>query len=259
MSTASQVSTASPMSAAIEVAGLTKRFGSFTAVDDVSFTVRTGEIFGFIGPNGSGKSTTIKMLIGLLSATAGSGRVLGYDITAQPEEIRGRIGYMSQKFSLYDDLTAGENITFYAGVYGLSGRRAGQAIDRALGLVGLTGIEDIPASDLSTGWRQRLGLACAMVHEPRLIFLDEPTGGVDPAARREFWDLLYSMASRGVTIFVTTHYMDEAGHCQHLCLIDAGRIVADGSPAEIMARAGAKDLDQIFASLVAGGGKGLTA
>lgn len=243
------------MPAAIDIKGLTKRFGSFTAVDRASFSVRPGEIFGFIGPNGSGKSTTIKMLVGLLSPTSGEGMVLGHDITREAEAIRSQIGYMSQRFSLYDDLTAGENLAFFAGVYGLAGRAADEAAERALNLAGLIGIEEIAASALSTGWRQRLGLACAIVHRPRLIFLDEPTGGVDPSARREFWDLLYSMADEGITIFVTTHYMDEADHCQHLCLIDAGQIVADGSPREIKERAGAQNLDEIFASLASAGGK----
>lgn len=181
--------------------------------------------------------------------------MLGHDIKREAEAIRNRIGYMSQRFSLYDDLTALENLLFFAGVYGLSGRAAGEAARRALNLAGLNGIENMAASALSAGWRQRLGLACAIVHQPRLIFLDEPTGGVDPSARREFWDLLYSMADEGITIFVTTHYMDEADHCQHLCLIDAGQIVADGSPREIKERAGAQNLDEIFAGLAAAGGK----
>jgi len=240
--------------AVIEVSGLRKRFGDFTAVDGVSFQVEQGEIFGFIGPNGSGKSTTIRLLLGLLTPTEGKGTVLGFDTARQSEEIRQRIGYMAQRFSLYDDLTAGENIRFYAGIYGLGGNEAKRRIAEALDLVGLEGIDALPARTLSTGWRQRLGLACALVHRPRLLFLDEPTGGVDPVARREFWDLLYSLADSGVTIFVTTHYMDEADHCNHLCLINAGRIVAYGTPSRIKEQAGARDLEEIFARMVETGG-----
>ncbi|MGE5623651.1 MAG: ABC transporter ATP-binding protein [Methanocella sp.] len=238
----------------IRVHGLKKNFGDFVAVAGLDFAVKQGEIFGFIGPNGSGKSTTIRMLLGLLSPTAGGGTVLGYDISRESEAIRRRIGYMAQKFSLYDELTAGENIRFYAGVYGLAGEEAGRRIREALSLVGLSGIERLKTSELATGWRQRLALACALVHRPRLLFLDEPTGGVDPIARRDFWDLLYALASDGVTIFVTTHYMDEADHCHHLCLIHDGRIVTYGTPREIKERAGARDLEEIFARIVETGG-----
>jgi ABC-2 type transport system ATP-binding protein len=240
----------------ISIKGLRKEFGDFVAVDDISFSVAEGEIFGFIGPNGSGKSTTIRMLLGLLTPTGGGGSVLGYDIARDSEAIRRRIGYMAQRFSLYDELTAGENIRFYAGIYGLHGATARQRIAEALDLVGLTGVDNRQTGDLSTGWRQRLGLACALVHRPRLLFLDEPTGGVDPVARRDFWDLLYSLASDGVTVFVTTHYMDEADHCHHLCLINAGKIVAYGTPSEIKQRAGARDLEAIFARMVETGGVG---
>jgi ABC-2 type transport system ATP-binding protein len=240
----------------IAIKGLRKEFGDFVAVDDISFSVAEGEIFGFIGPNGSGKSTSIRMLLGLLTPTGGGGSVLGYDIARDSEAIRRRIGYMAQRFSLYDELTAGENIRFYAGIYGLHGATARQRIAEALDLVGLTGVDNRQTGDLSTGWRQRLGLACALVHRPRLLFLDEPTGGVDPVARRDFWDLLYSLASDGVTVFVTTHYMDEADHCHHLCLINAGKIVAYGTPSEIKQRAGARDLEAIFARMVETGGVG---
>ncbi|MGE5553501.1 MAG: ABC transporter ATP-binding protein [Betaproteobacteria bacterium] len=235
---------------AIQVVGLRKHFGDFVAVDGIDFSVQPGEIFGFIGPNGSGKSTTIRMLLGLLTPTAGGGTVLGFDFTRESEAIRQRIGYMAQRFSLYDELTAGENIRFYAGVYGLVGKKAKERIGEVLDLVGLRGIDNLRASALATGWRQRLGLACALVHRPRLLFLDEPTGGVDPVARRDFWDLLYSLATAGVTIFVTTHYMDEADHCHHLCLINAGRIVARGTPSQIKDQAGARDLEEIFARMV---------
>ncbi len=239
---------------AIEVTGLRKQFGSFVAVDGIDFKVEEGEIFGFIGPNGSGKSTTIRMLLGLLTPSAGHGTVLGFDIARDSEDIRQRIGYMAQKFSLYSELTAGENISFYAGIYSLQGALARRRIEEALAMVNLQGVNDIPAAALSTGWRQRLGLACALVHRPRLLFLDEPTGGVDPVARREFWDLLYELASTGVTIFVTTHYMDEADHCHHLGLINAGRLVAYGTPTQIKDQAGARDLEAIFARMVETGG-----
>ncbi len=240
--------------AAIRVTGLRKRFGDCVAVDGIDFVVEEGEIFGFIGPNGSGKSTTIRMLLGLIAPTAGTGTVLGFDITRESEAIRRRIGYMAQRFSLYDELTAGENLRFYAGVYGLEGEEAGKSIAEALDLVGLAGIDRRRASALATGWRQRLALACALVHRPKLLFLDEPTGGVDPVARRDFWDLLYALASSGVTIFVTTHYMDEADHCHHLGLINAGRLVAYGTPREIKEGARARDLEEIFARIVETGG-----
>lgn len=235
--------------AVIEVTGLRKRFGAFTAVDGIDFSVEKGEIFGFIGPNGSGKSTTIRMLLGLLTPCGGGGRVLGYDIATQSEAIRQRTGYMAQRFSLYDDLTVRENISFYAGVYGLHGARAEERICEALKTVDLPDIENTRASALSTGWRQRLGLACALVHQPPVMFLDEPTGGVDPLARRQFWDLLYNLAGSGSTILVTTHYMDEADHCNRLCLINEGRILLSGKPGEMKRSAGTRDLGEIFARI----------
>ena len=195
------------MTTVIHAENLTRRFGAFTAVDHVSFEVQAGEVVGYLGPNGSGKTTTIRMLLGLIRPSEGQAQVLGYDIRRDAERLRALCGYMSQKFSLYDELTVLENLTFYAGVYGVNKRKQ---IDEVLDLVGLIGQEKLRTSSLSSGWRQRLALAVALIHRPRLLFLDEPTSGVDPSARRAFWDLIYTLAEDGVTILVTTHYMDEA-------------------------------------------------
>lgn len=221
------------MSAAIEVCGLTKMYGSFTAVDGISLSVEAGTIFGLLGANGAGKSTTIRMLCGLLTSTSGEGRVAGYDINRQPEKIKQNIGYMSQEFSLYQDLTVEENITFFGGVYGLSRRRIKERMKWVIEMAGLQGRERMLAAQLSGGWRQRLALGCAVLHEPRVIFLDEPTGGVDPVSRREFWDLINEFAEQGVSLLVTTHYLDEAEYCNQVSLMHAGRIAAQGSPAEL--------------------------
>ncbi len=215
--------------------GLTKKFGDFTAVDHISFSIRTGEIFGFLGPNGSGKTTTIRMLLGLLRPTEGGGIVLGHDIIRESEEIRKRIGYMSQQFSLYNDLTVSENLNFYGGTYGVTGRRLRERKEYILEMANLTGREREMTKNLSGGWKQRLALGTAIIHEPEILFLDEPTAGVDPISRRAFWDLLYELSDQGTTIFVTTHYMDEAEHCQSLAFIHLGRIVARGTPQEIKA------------------------
>jgi len=212
---------------------LTKEFGDFTAVDHISFRITTGEIFGFLGPNGSGKTTTIRMLLGLLRPTKGSATVLGYDIERDPEQIRKRIGYMSQQFSLYNDLTVSENLNFYGGVYGVTGKRLRDRKDYILEMANLKGREREMTKNLSGGWKQRLALGTAIIHEPDMLFLDEPTAGVDPISRRAFWDLLYELSDQGTTIFVTTHYMDEAEHCQSLAFIHLGRIVARGTPQEI--------------------------
>jgi ABC-2 type transport system ATP-binding protein len=212
---------------------LVKTFGDFTAVDRISFQIRTGEIFGFLGPNGSGKTTTIRMLLGLLSPTDGSGSVLGYDIVKQSEEIRKRIGYMSQQFSLYNDLTVAENLNFYGGTYGVTGERLRERKRYILEMANLKGREREMTKNLSGGWKQRLALGTAIIHQPEMLFLDEPTAGVDPISRRAFWDLLYELSDQGTTIFVTTHYMDEAEHCQSLAFIHLGRIVARGTPQEI--------------------------
>ena len=215
---------------AVRVEHLTRRFGTFVAVDDLSFTVGRGEIFGFLGPNGAGKSTTIRMLCGLLAPSAGSGTVGGYDVAGEAERIKQHIGYMSQKFSLYEDLTVTENINFYGGIYGLTGERLAERKNWALAMAGLGEHRDRLTRILSGGWKQRLALACAILHEPPIIFLDEPTSGVDPLSRRRFWDLIHALAARGITVFVTTHYMEEAEYCDRLALIYGGKMIAIGSP-----------------------------
>lgn len=217
----------------IEVQGLTKRFGTFTAVDGVSFAVPRGQIFGFLGPNGSGKTTTIRMLLGLLKPSDGTALVLGHDIRRQALSIRARLGYMSQKFTLYNDLTVEENLLFYGRSYGLHSKRLRSRMRYVLEMAHLVGREHETPPKLSGGWRQRLALGAAIMHEPDIVFLDEPTAGVDPLSRRAFWDLLYSIASQGTTVFVTTHYMDEAEHCERLGFIYYGRLIAEGTPGEI--------------------------
>ncbi|HEX9092626.1 MAG TPA: ABC transporter ATP-binding protein [Coriobacteriia bacterium] len=224
-----------PAGPAIEVRGLTKRFGDFTAVDAITFDVPRGEIFGFLGPNGSGKTTTIRMLCGTIGPTAGGASVLGHDVVADPESVRRSIGYMSQKFALFEDMTVDENLRFYAGVYGIQGERYQTRRRYVLEMADLVGREKELTANLSVGWKQRLALGCATIHEPELLFLDEPTSGVDPSARRQFWELLYDLAESGVTLFVTTHYMDEATHCHRLAFIYDGRLVAIGSPQQIRA------------------------
>jgi ABC-2 type transport system ATP-binding protein len=220
---------------AVEAVELTKQFDSFMAVDRVSFTVRRGEIFGFLGPNGAGKTTTIRMLLGLIAPTNGRATVLGFDVVRQTAQVQQRIGYMSQRFSLYNDLTVAENLNFFGSAYGVRGARLATRKDYVLEMAGLQQREDELAGNLAGGWRQRLALGCAILHEPEMIFLDEPTAGVDPISRREFWDLLYNLSDEGRTIFVTTHYMDEAEHCHRLAFIQRGQIVALGSPEEIKA------------------------
>jgi ABC-2 type transport system ATP-binding protein len=220
---------------AVETIDLSKKFGDFTAVDQVSFTVRRGEIFGFLGPNGAGKTTTMRMLMGLLQPTSGSATILGLDIVTQKAEVHQRIGYMSQRFSLYNDLTVVENLNFFGGTYGVRGAQMEQRRVEILEMAGLQGREKELTKNLSGGWRQRLALGCAILHEPELLFLDEPTAGVDPISRRDFWDLLYALSNQGRTIFVTTHYMDEAEHCHRMAFIQKGRLVALGSPEEIKA------------------------
>jgi ABC-2 type transport system ATP-binding protein len=217
----------------IEVRDLTKRFDGFTAVDGVSFEVGRGEVVGYLGPNGSGKTTTIRMLLGLLRPTSGGATVLGYDIVRDAERIRPRAGYMSQRFALYEDLTVSENLRFYGGVYGLAGDRLATRMGEMLELVGLDGQHDERAGALAGGWRQRLAMAIALVHEPPLLFLDEPTSGVDPEARRAFWDIIYSLAEGGTTVLVTTHYMDEAEHCGRLGIMHQGRLLAMDTPTRL--------------------------
>ncbi|HVL67548.1 MAG TPA: ABC transporter ATP-binding protein [Vicinamibacterales bacterium] len=219
--------------AAIEVRRLTRRFGEFLAVDDVSFDVQKGEIFGFLGSNGAGKSTTIRMLCGLLRPTSGTAHVGGVDVAADPEGVKRRIGYMSQRFSLYELLTVDQNIAFFGGIYGLDRGRLARRREFVLDMAGLRGREQTLARDLSGGWRQRLALGCAVLHEPPILFLDEPTGGVDPLSRRQFWRLIDELSAAGVTVLVTTHYLDEAERCHRVALIHAGRLATIGRVAEV--------------------------
>jgi ABC-2 type transport system ATP-binding protein len=224
--------------AAIEVERLVRRFGSFIAVDDLSFSVQEGEVFGLLGSNGAGKSTAIRMLCGLLTPTSGSGRVLGIDVARDPEGVKRRIGYMTQRFSLYDDLTVRENLRFFGGIYGLRGAAFAERAAWAVKTAGLEGKQDLLTGSLPGGWKQRLALACSVLHRPKVLFLDEPTGGVDPISRRRFWTLIDAMAGEGVTIIVTTHYLDEAERCDRIALMHAGRLVALGS---------VRELKQVFA------------
>ena len=217
----------------VEVEDLVKKFDSFVAVDHIHFQVERGEIFGFLGPNGSGKSTTIRMLCGLLLPTSGRGKVAGFDLMNEPEKIKQAIGYMSQKFSLYDDLTVIENLHFFGGIYGLSGPSQREREGKVLEMIGLQDLQDRITQTLAVGWKQRLGLGCAILHEPSILFLDEPTSGVDPISRRNFWSFIQQMGEKGVTTFVTTHYMDEAEYCGRLALIYQGRIIALGTPSEL--------------------------
>jgi ABC-2 type transport system ATP-binding protein len=221
---------------AILAHNLTKRFGDFTAVDGIDFEVRRGEIFGFLGPNGSGKTTTIRMTLGLLKPSAGSVEVLGLPVDGESQKIRPRVGYMSQRFSLYNDLTVLQNLDFYGTAYGLANAELQERIQEALAMSGLQGRENSKTRDLSGGWRQRLALSAAILHRPEVLFLDEPTAGVDPLSRRAFWDLLYQLIAEGITVFVTTHYMDEAEHCHRLAFIQHGKLIAYGSLAEIKAQ-----------------------
>ena len=220
----------------VEVEDLVKTFGTFVAVDSIHFQVERGEIFGFLGPNGAGKSTTIRMLCGLLLPTSGRGKVAGFDIMMEPEKIKHAIGYMSQKFSLYEDLTVIENLRFFGGIYGLSGPLQRRRESEVLKMIGLQELQDRITRTLDVGSKQRLALGCAILHEPSILFLDEPTSGVDPISRRNFWSLIQQMGEKGVTTFVTTHYMDEAEYCGRLALIYQGRIIALGTPSELKSK-----------------------
>lgn len=234
---------------AISVQNLTKRFGSFTAVDNITFDVSPGEIFGFLGANGAGKTTAMRMLCGLSFPTSGVATVAGYDLSTQPEKIKQSIGYMSQKFSLYEDLTVAENIRFYGGIYGLTDK---QIVDKTATMLQNLNIESEAktlVNALPLGWKQKLSFSVAMVHEPKIVFLDEPTGGVDPITRREFWTLIYQAAERGTTVFVTTHYMDEAEYCGRVSIMVDGRIDALGTPTELKTQFNAKDMDEVFLRL----------
>lgn len=239
---------------AVALNGITKRFGDFTAVDAISLSVPKGEIFGFLGPNGAGKSTTIRMMCGILSPTSGNGTVAGFDIITQPELIKENIGYMSQRFSLYEDLTVEENIAFYAGVYRLPADKRKERMEWVISMAGLADRRTSKAGELSGGWKQRLALGCAILHEPPVIFLDEPTSGVDPLSRRKFWKLIRSMAAHGITVFVTTHYMDEAEFCDRLAMIYRGELVAVGTPLELKQQRSINgilpSLEEVFIGLI---------
>lgn len=221
------------MNSVISAQGLTRTFGSFVAVDQVSFEIQRGEVVGYLGPNGSGKTTTLRMLMGLLQPSTGRASVLGLDVARQAEQIRARVGYMSQKFALYQELTARENLAFYGGLYGV---RSTAELDRVIDRLDLRAAESLPVHDLPGGWRQRLALGVAIIHHPELLFLDEPSSGVDPVARRSFWDLIYALAAEGVTVLVTTHYMDEAEYCQRVGIMQAGKLLALDSTAALKAR-----------------------
>jgi ABC-2 type transport system ATP-binding protein len=231
---------------AVVVRDLERRFGSFVAVNRISFAVKQGEIFGFLGPNGAGKSTTIRMLCGILAPTAGGGTVAGFDIRTQPEQIKAHIGYMSQRFSLYEDLTVEENIDFYSGIYGIPSGKKRTRKQWVIEMAGLAEHRHALTGTLAGGWKQRLALGCAILHEPPILFLDEPTSGVDPNSRRRFWDLIYELSSQGVTVFVTTHYMDEVEHCDRLALIYRGELIASGTPQALKSEAGAEEILEVF-------------
>jgi drug efflux transport system ATP-binding protein len=231
---------------AIDVEDLTRRFGEFTAVDNISFQVARGEVFGFLGANGAGKTTAIKMLIGLLAPTSGKAHVAGLDVTTQMEQIRTRIGYMSQRFSLYEDLTVLENIALYGGIYGLTDL---QIRERSLAMLGSLGLTDDLVGRLPLGWKQKLAFSVALLHEPAVVFLDEPTGGVDPITRRQFWELIYAAAARGTTVFVTTHYMDEAEYCDRISIMVDGKIGAIGTPRELKDKWNVPTVDELFVRL----------
>jgi ABC-2 type transport system ATP-binding protein len=237
------------MSLAIEVQALTRRFGDFTAVDAITFEVRTGEVFGFLGANGAGKTTAIKMLIGLLAPTSGQARVAGFDVLREAEEVRRRIGYMSQRFSLYDDLTVRENITLYGGIYGLTDAEIRERGTSLLDRLELRHASDERVGSLPLGWKQKLAFSVALLHQPAVVFLDEPTGGVDPITRRQFWEYIYAAAARGTTVFVTTHYMDEAEYCDRISIMVDGRIGAMGTPEELKRQFGGATLDEVFVRL----------
>jgi ABC-2 type transport system ATP-binding protein len=234
---------------AVHARALTRKFGDFVAVDAIDLDVARGEIFGFLGANGAGKTTAIRMLCGLLAPTSGEARVDGVSIR-DAEEVKRRIGYMSQKFSLYGDLTISENITFYGGVYGLAADEINERSSDLIPRLGLDSFRNRLTSSLPVGFKQRLALGCAVLHRPRILFLDEPTGGVDPVARRGFWDLIYDLADRGATVFVTTHYMDEAEYCGRVSIMDRGKIVAIGTPEELKHQTGAATMQDVFLNVV---------
>jgi ABC-type multidrug transport system ATPase subunit len=238
--------------AAIEASGLTKVFGDFIAVDHIDFSVGEGEIFGFLGANGAGKTTAMRMLCGLLKPTSGTGMVAGYDIARQSEKVKANIGYMSQKFSLYEDLMVWENIRLYAGIYGVPEKSIRPKIDELLDRLGFESERNTFVKALPLGWKQKLAFSVAIVHDPKIVFLDEPTGGVDPATRRQFWELIYQAANRGITVFATTHYMDEAEYCDRVSIMVDGRIEALDSPRALKENFGATTMDEVFYRLARG-------
>jgi len=234
---------------AIEVRGLTRRFGTFTAVDAISFDVAAGEVFGFLGANGAGKTTAIRMLIGLLAPSGGSASVAGFDVATQAEQVKRNIGYMSQRFSLYEDLTVRENITLYGGIYGLSDAAIAERMASLVERLDLGRDLDTRVKSIPLGWKQKLAFSVAVLHDPKVVFLDEPTGGVDPITRRQFWELIYATAAQGTTVFVTTHYMDEAEYCDRVSIMVDGRIAALGTPAELKERFESPTIDDVFVRL----------
>jgi ABC-2 type transport system ATP-binding protein len=244
------------MKKVLRVTGLTRRFGNLTAVDDVSFSIGRGEIFGLLGPNGSGKSTIVRMLCGILNPSAGDGTVLGFDILRHYEKIKQNIGYMSQKFSLYEELTVDENLDFFLGIYSVPAGIAKNNRNDICLITGLTGHEHRMVADLSGGWKQRVALACAMVHKPGLLFLDEPTAGVDPLSRLQFWSILHNLAAEGIAIIVTTHYMDEAEQCHRIGFMYRGRMIATGTPEQLKLNQQKDTLEGVFISLVKGSEEG---
>lgn len=235
---------------AIEIKGLTRKFGNFTAVDNISFNVPKGKIYGFLGPNGSGKSTTIRMLCGVLPPTSGTAYVLGYDVRKDRDKIKSKIGYMSQKFSLYEDLTVNENLNFYAGIYGLNKKQREERKKYIVTMAGLNGRENNITKTLSGGWKQRLALGCALIHTPEILVLDEPTAGVDPVSRRIFWGMIYTLAHEGITVLVTTHYMDEAESCDMLSFIFNSKLIAIGTPKELIEKEKVNNLEDVFIKYV---------
>lgn len=240
----------------ISVDGLTKRFGSFTAVDSISFDVSKGEIFGFLGANGAGKTTAMRMLCGLSRPTAGRGSVAGFDIATQAEDIKRHIGYMSQKFSLYEELTVRENVRLFSTIYGLSDRETAERAAIMFDRLEMTSMRDTLVSDIPTGWKQKLAFSVATIHRPAVVFLDEPTGGVDPLTRRKFWELIYRASSEGMTVFVTTHYLDEAEYCHRISIMVDGRIKALDTPAALKEEYGCRTMDEVFRAVAGGAVRG---
>ena len=236
----------------IQVEGLTKLFGDFTAVDAITFEIEKGEIFGFLGANGAGKTTAIKMLIGISTPTSGKATVAGFDVFTQAEDIKKNIGYMSQKFALYDDLTVKENITFFGGIYGLSRKRIKEKSDALLEELGLEKVASTLVGDLPLGWKQKLSFSVSLIHDPKIVFLDEPTGGVDPITRRQFWELIYKAADQGTTVFVTTHYMDEAEYCDRVSIMVNGKIEALDTPKKLKEKFGVHSMNDVFLKLARG-------